>query len=226
MAFELVDGSEFATRTKGYLKWQWRKLHGGTHNTPNNNHAPEESEPSMTFRQEILAEKDETKAMNAIDASPYAPSTKKTIKAMWRKEHGKSNPKSKTKSTGKKSKPIAVAGVHVVAPPIHAPNAMTMELALAWRDSLLQQLQVIDALIQMHTQSVVVEPSEDPCMVCGGSPEGYDLRCGHAICHKCFQQAGFQMTCKVCGHVEKCDVDHDDFPPLESMDEDASTPME
>lgn len=206
-AFQMIDQAEYAKPTKSLLKWQWKNIHIG--NKPNNKEKnPEKEEALMTFRKEILAETNEDKAMQAIESSPYAASTKKGLRTMWRKQHGKSDPKKKKSTERSTTNTTPAAAATSPVPLLQHGAAMTMDLAIAWRDALEQQLKVLNEIIHRYNGagSNPPPPEDPPCMVCGKDPEGYDLRCGHPVCYPCFQKSGFSMTCTECGATDKCDA--------------------
>jgi hypothetical protein len=66
---------------------------------------------------------------------------------------------------------------------------------------LLQVMERIDKYESDVTNTAATATNASTCFICGVDPEGYDLPCGHEICHPCFRQhldTNGDMICKVC----------------------------
>jgi hypothetical protein len=66
---------------------------------------------------------------------------------------------------------------------------------------LLQVMERIDKYESDTATTATTATNASTCFICGVDPEGYDLPCGHEICHPCFRQhldTNGDMICKVC----------------------------
>jgi len=80
----------------------------------------------------------------------------------------------------------------------------TLENELTQVKTLLKQYKTTNTKPKVSKSSTKVKEEEpiEPCMICANDPEGYDLACGHPICHKCFkgivEENDGQIQCKIC----------------------------
>lgn len=139
---------------------------------------------------------DRAEAMSAIDRLDITSKHKSTKRLLWRRIH----------------EPQFI-GVR----PSSSKKNMTVSKQQLRIEILKNQIE----MLQKELAELRVQTSGDRCFVCKKDPEGYDLPCGHEICHPCFKcrlQEG-KITCQVC---------HKEFffqEAIEDEDETSPPPM-
>jgi hypothetical protein len=141
---------------------------------------------TVTARSIILtANRDE--AFRLLEQMEISSRQKSTIRYQWKKKHCPDQIHDKTLSIDR----------------VHRLEKRIDDL----EKQLLQVMERIDKYESDVTNTdataatTAIATNASTCFICGVDPEGYDLPCGHEICHPCFRQhldTNGDMICKVC----------------------------
>jgi hypothetical protein len=134
----------------------------------------------------IILNANREEAFRLLEQMDVSSRQKSTIRYQWKKKHCPDQIHDKTLSTDR----------------VHRLEKRIDDLEK-------QLLQVMERMDKYQSDAANTTTSNDTnnanntstCFICGVDPEGYDLPCGHEICHPCFRQhldTNGDMICKVC----------------------------
>lgn len=180
-AMQLIQSFQLSRTQSSFLEKLWCKEHRRKRKT-------------IGLQKEIFKIKDETTAMQMIDSSSYAQPTKGWLKWQWRKQQ--------------KSVPVIT-------------EISFIEYLQERKKNIMDELSKIDLMLSttllskttnfVSTKHDLPADIDDRCMICKQDAEGYDLKCGHPICYKCFRKQNCRFTCKLCGSFDSYDNYDADF---------------
>ena len=131
---------------------------------------------------------DQEKAFGLIEKMDVSDRQKATYRYQWKKKHIPSQIKHPKQQDVKK--------ISTDQDRIHQLEQRITDLEIQLRDA----LERIDRSSEKPPSSNSISSQ---CFICKKDPEGYDLPCGHEICHPCFRKnldENGDIACKVCQH--------------------------